>query len=721
KSYENVADAFTGVSSSFTSLDKKIENVVVNAAGDSLVKQDTAGLITIGGKVGGAKVSIANVDNTLRTLSGVNAGSISANSTDAINGSQLYSISNVVTSYFSDNAGYDEEGNWRAPTFTVKVFDQNGSETESNYKNVADALSGVSSSFTNLNKKIEHVTGDSFIKQNSAGLITIGGSKGGNRIDIANNINAPRILSGVKGGAFTKTSTEAVNGSQLYFMSQAFASYFGGGAGYDAEGKWSGPTFTVKAFDQDGNETEKHYTNVADAFAGVNNAFTTLNREIITIKDEIDIDHKEKERSSDDLITDGFPFMMRSLPMKKLSSAIGKKKRSVMTFSSEELSAKVNFANDKGETQTLLGITNGRIAKDSTEAVNGAQLYSISNQIATYFGGDAGYKNGEWTAPIFTVNAFDKNGNVIEQKYTNVADALSGVNSAFTSLNRQLVDIKNDPIFGMIISRSAVKRDQLGKVDQMASRELSNDDLEELQKGIDGNKNSIKDLNGRIGKNETDISEFRKKIEQNKEAIDVNKDAIAVNKDAIAVNKDAIDAHEKKLAQTVQYDYNENDEKTNTITLHGASESDPVVIANVGDGVISETSKQAINGGQLHQYTAQKMQEVLSDAKQYTDNRFNEAKSYTNMKFEALSYNIENVRKEARQAAAIGLAVSNLRYFDEPGSLSVSFGGGFWRGQSAFAIGAGYTSEDGKIRSNLSATSAGGQWGVGGGITLKLK
>ncbi|EJF83715.1 YadA-like family protein, partial [Bartonella rattimassiliensis] len=41
--------------------------------------------------------------------------------------------------------------------------------------------------------------------------------------------------------------------------------------------------------------------------------------------------------------------------------------------------------------------------------------------------------------------------------------------------------------------------------------------------------------------------------------------------------------------------------------------------------------------------------------------------------------------------------------------------------QSAFAVGAGYTSEDGKIRSNLSVTSAGGHWGIGAGVTLRLR
>ncbi|WP_034456159.1 YadA-like family protein, partial [Bartonella elizabethae] len=138
--------------------------------------------------------------------------------------------------------------------------------------------------------------------------------------------------------------------------------------------------------------------------------------------------------------------------------------------------------------------------------------------------------------------------------------------------------------------------------------------------------------------------------------------------------------------------------------------------------------KEAINGGQLHDYTEQQMKLVLEDAKKYTDehitdivnNGVSESKAYTDMKFETLNYAVEDVRKEARQAAAIGLAVSNLSYDDTPGKLSFSFGSGLWRSQSAFAIGAGYMSENGKIRSNVSATSAGGHWGVGAGFRITL-
>ncbi|WP_375674216.1 YadA-like family protein [Bartonella sp. AA18HLJMS] len=728
ENYTNVADAFTGVNSSFTNLDKKIENIVINAAGDSLVKQDAAsGLITIGGKVSGARVSIANIDNAVRTLSGVNAGSITATSTDAINGSQFYSMSNRVASYFSDNAGYDEGGNWRAPTFTVKVFDQNGSGTENNYENVADALTGVSSSFTNLNKKIESVTGDSFIKQNSAGLITIGGSKGGDRIDIANSINASRILSGVRGGAFNKDSTEAINGGQLYRMTQAFASYFGGGAGVNEKGKWVPPTFTVKAFDKDGNETENTYTSVADAFAGVNSAFTTLNHEIVEIK-KTGSGEKTKPSQNGDNISDDFPFM-RSASVKRSSRALGDVKApTTVTIAAKSPLTQVSFMDANGKSRRLFDISAGDISVNSSDAINGAQLYSISNQIAAYFGGGSGYQNGEWSAPTFTVKAFDEKGNETEIKYSSVADAFAGVNNAVTTLNHQITKIKDSNIVkpmnipsqngdnisdGFPFMRSASAKSSSAARSPLANEEKGAYDVS--RKGVASKITNVE--NGVVDDtSQDDISESQfERVSQRVSSLEEKAKDFDQKVDKI----------DQEMLYVVKYDKDEAGHKTNKISLVGADGSQPVVIDNVGDGRVEAGSKRAVNGNEVYDFTQQQMKSVLDDAHEYTNKEVgsarNEAKFYTDMKFEALSYDIKNVRKEARQAAAIGLAVSNLRYFDDPGSLSVSFAGGLWRGQSAFAIGAGYTSEDGKIRSNLSATSAGGQWGVGGGITLKLK
>ncbi|WP_275448608.1 YadA-like family protein, partial [Mesorhizobium retamae] len=45
---------------------------------------------------------------------------------------------------------------------------------------------------------------------------------------------------------------------------------------------------------------------------------------------------------------------------------------------------------------------------------------------------------------------------------------------------------------------------------------------------------------------------------------------------------------------------------------------------------------------------------------------------------------------------------------------------GLWRSESALAFGAGYTSEDGRIRGNVSGTASGGHVGVGAGLSFTL-
>ncbi|WP_187146374.1 hypothetical protein [Bartonella quintana] len=45
----------------------------------------------------------------------------------------------------------------------------------------------------------------------------------------------------------------------------------------------------------------------------------------------------------------------------------------------------------------------GQIEQGSNEAITGNQLYMMSNQLAAYFGGGAGYENGKWLDPIFKV------------------------------------------------------------------------------------------------------------------------------------------------------------------------------------------------------------------------------------------------------------------------------------------------------------------------------
>ena len=205
----------------------------------------------------------------------------------------------------------------------------------------------------------------------------------------------------------------------------------------------------------------------------------------------------------------------------------------------------------------------------------------------------------------------------------------------------------------------------------------------------------------------------------------------AVNGSQLHATNQAIEDLDQGIGEldkfAVKYD-NDGENKFNSITLEGGDPNAPVLISNVAAG---QADTDAVNVSQLkdgietaNNYTDNRVNYAIETANTYTDQvavtTLNQANNYTDYKFGQLNQEIGEIRTEARQAAAIGLAAASLRYDDRPGKASVAVGGGFWRGEGALAFGAGYTSEDGRLRSNLSATTAGGNWGVGAGLSFTL-
>ncbi|UTO28536.1 Vomp family autotransporter [Bartonella harrusi] len=696
--YDDVAAAFAGVGNSFTKIQDSFTNVKNEIEKEIATVQGDA-LLWSGDKKAFVAEHGEGKERANSKITSLSNGTIAAGSTDAVNGSQLFETNKNVTTYLGGGAGY-ANGEWHKPDFKVNIVKEDGSAVEEkSYQTVAEAFAGVGSSFTNIHKElkteINKVVGDSLVKQNEeTHVISIGGEKSGTEVKLASIDGASRTLSGVKSGVLSKESTEAVNGSQLFVTNQNvstvsnnletaatnIAKSFGGGAKYE-NSTWTAPTFTVKSFEEDGKTEDKEYLDVASAFVGVGNSFTNVNNRITNVKDEIS--KKISQVVSDSLVKQD-------------------EETKVIKIGAEKEGTAITIANSNGDARSLSGVKAAILSEGSTEAVNGGQLYSLHTTLAQYFGGGAKYENGVWTAPSFNVAQFSSDGSFSTKESHDVAGAFEAVSESMTHINDRIKDVSDN-----IDKNNLHWNEEQGAYDASHNGEAShitnvaNGEIKEgSQDAVNGGQ--LWETNDRVTKVENRV--------------------------------DTIDKHVQDIATAVtdgavNYDKDDNGKKTNSITLVGGNESDPVLIDNVADGKIETGSKQAVTGGQLHDYTKDQMKIVLDDAKKYTDeqvssfvnNGVNEAKSYTDMKFETLSYAVEDVRKEARQAAAIGLAVSNLRYYDIPGSLSVSFGSGVWRSQSAFAIGAGYTSEDGNIRSNLSVTSAGGHFGIGAGITLRLR
>ncbi|EFM96808.1 YadA family autotransporter adhesin [Actinobacillus pleuropneumoniae] len=103
------------------------------------------GSLTIGDTtINNDKVKVGDVTvSSNGKVSGVADGDISPNSTQAINGSQLYDANQNIANYLGGGSKLDDKGNVIAPTYTITKVD--GNTTTAN--NVGDAI-------TNLNNEV---------------------------------------------------------------------------------------------------------------------------------------------------------------------------------------------------------------------------------------------------------------------------------------------------------------------------------------------------------------------------------------------------------------------------------------------------------------------------------------------------------------------------------------------------------------------------------------
>ena len=157
---------------------------------------------------------------TLKTASkitNVANGDILANSYDAINGSQLYSLADSFTSYLGGGADINNAGVLIAPTYTI------GSKT---YNNVGDALNAINSSFSTL-------ISDALLWDSTANKFS------------AKHGGTNSIITNVADGTISSTSSDAVNGSQLYDTSKYIADALGGDAEVNADGTMTAPTYSI--------------------------------------------------------------------------------------------------------------------------------------------------------------------------------------------------------------------------------------------------------------------------------------------------------------------------------------------------------------------------------------------------------------------------------------------------------------------------------------------
>lgn len=307
-----VATNTTNIATNTTNI-TNLTDAVDSLGDDSLLWNATAGAFS-------AKHGTNGTDSKITNLL---AGTVSSDSTDAINGSQLYGLADSFTSYLGGGADISDAGVLTGPTYTIGGTD---------YNNVGDALAAINTSFSTS-------LGDALLWDATA--------KGGDGAFSAGRgkDNTASIITNVADGAISSTSSDAINGSQLYDTSKYIADTLGGDAEVNADGTITAPTYAIAG---------GSYSNVGDALEAID---TTLDDALLW----------------DATANDGNGAF---------SAAHGKDKTA----------------------SVITNVANGAISSTSSDAINGSQLYTTNKYIADALGGDAEVNaDGTITAPSYTI------------------------------------------------------------------------------------------------------------------------------------------------------------------------------------------------------------------------------------------------------------------------------------------------------------------------------
>jgi hypothetical protein len=174
-------------------------------------------------------------------------------------------------------------------------------------------------------------------------------------------------------GQVSATSSEAINGAQLFAANQAVATHLGGGAAVNASGVLTAPTYSINNVAANGTVTKGSYNDVGTAFDAVSNSLANVADQT----GEID-----------------------KLAVKYDVDASGNVLNSVTLTGTGTGAVKIT------------NVAAGSILAGSSDAITGDQLFSTHSTIANYFGGTTAY-NGTtnvWTAPKFSISSIATDG-----------------------------------------------------------------------------------------------------------------------------------------------------------------------------------------------------------------------------------------------------------------------------------------------------------------------
>ena len=646
------------------------------------------------------------------SMTNVADGTLAANSTDAVNGSQLFAtngnvtnnttmITNLTTNVQNgalgplqySNAGTPNTPNGGLKTNDVALVGANAAPVAL-HNVAAGAVAAGSTDAVNgdqlyaLSDQVGTLNGLAVQYDDATRTSVTLGAAGSSAVTVSNVAN----------GSLGSGSTDAVNGSQLADLGSSVANAIGGNSTYNPA------TNTVATSVAYGGNNYNSIQSAFDAVLGSvsggegNRYFrvqSTLGAANVNADDSMAIGPEASATAANSVA-----LGTQSLASRGAQTGYAATGLAALQSSAGEVSV--------GATGQERQITNVAAGSSPTDAVNVAQLDGVANQVAALGSSSVQYDNSSHD----TISLDGAGGTTI----TNVAagDVSSGSSDAVNGgqLYQTNVNVSNNTTAITNLSNS-ISNGSAGPVQYSNAADpttpnggTKSDDLTLVGTGS-GPVALHNVANGSISAGSTD-----------------------------AVNGGQVYALAQTAVNAVSYDTDADGNRTNTVTLAGGDTTQPVQVRNVANGTVAADLTDAVNGGQLYttnqavgaaQSTADTALALGQNSVQYDDSShtsvtlgegnsqavalhnvaagtsatdavnlqqlnnglastLGEAKAYTDERFTALSFDLRDVRRDGFAGTAGALAAASLPQAYEAGKGMIAIAGGTYRGEFGLCL-----------------------------------
>lgn len=366
-------------------------------------------------------------------------------------------------------------------------------------------------------------------------------------------------------------------------------------------------------------------------------------------------------------------------------------------------------------------ISNVAAGVADTDAVNVGQLKEAVEAGNT----DTHIKPGEYGVGAdnkVNMDVVDKNGNKVDTvtikdvaKASDVGDVnniasdiknkegKTTVVDAVNNLNNKVGDLQYSKVEKGDIADGDSTTTAIGKLDQKLTDVAA---TAAKHTKVEGSSNITVTNNAKEGEAANYKVELKKDIDvETVKANSVTTGQTVMNNDGLKVGKDvSVTATAVKVGDTTITDKGLEIKDGPSVTKDGINAGNKKV-TGVADGDVKENSKDAINGGQLHQ--------VKADINNRIDGVENQVVNNTN-RINKLGSRVNKVG-----AGAAALAALHPMDFDPDDKLTFSAGYGNYAGENAAAIGAYYRPDE-KVMFSVAGTVGNGENMVNAGVSFAL-